>query len=537
MMESFLEACGANGPLTLDVEGPQGLGIGRLVLPRPFALIGRDRRADVMLDHDLVSRRHAFLVIIEGWPFFIDLESRSGSSLGDSPSPVESGWLSPGQDLRIGPYRIRHAGTINGSDRHGEGGGGATPPLSNPLLARSADSNELPRVALQFESRSSGYSVWRMSQVMAVLGSSARCKVRLYDPNVSKHHCTLVRTPSGLWVIDLLGRDGITVNGELVRFALLGEGDELRLGRIMIRPTFADEYTRPDGASPWGGGISIGSASSSMPVRMPGRTWGTSTAAMPAPAPLIFPGSTPAPAPGPALAPNSASFPSPFDSNGQTPADGMPALPSINSNEPALAMLLNHFGQMQQQMADQFQQQMMMMLQMFNGMHREQMGMIREELDRLRELSMEVHTLRAKMATAPTGRPNLGQGQGQIPGHAAATPRPPWNPHPAATPAPSTPTPTAPPLWPAAPPSSPSPSSPKPNPTPGAVGQPAPPPPLPPLDPVAKGEPVARPSTPPPDAANLDPAVHDWLNTRLVAIQREQQTRWQKILGMLGQNA
>ena len=34
MMESFLEACGANGPLTLEVEGPQGLGIGRLVFPR-----------------------------------------------------------------------------------------------------------------------------------------------------------------------------------------------------------------------------------------------------------------------------------------------------------------------------------------------------------------------------------------------------------------------------------------------------------------------------------------------------------------------
>ena len=57
---------------------------------------------------------------------------------------------------------------------------------------------------------------------MAVLGSSARCKVRLYDPNVSKHHCALLRTPSGLWVIDLLGRDGITVNGESVRFAPLG---------------------------------------------------------------------------------------------------------------------------------------------------------------------------------------------------------------------------------------------------------------------------------------------------------------------------
>jgi hypothetical protein len=221
--------------------------------------------------------------------------------------------------------------------------------------------------------------------------------------------------------------------------------------------------------------------------------------------------------------PTSASLTTQIDVNGQipTPTEGVPALPPINTSEPALAMLLNHFGQMQQQMADQFQQQMMMMLQMFNGMHREQMATIREELDRLRELSMEVHTLRAKYATPPPVRPH--PGQAQIPGYAAATPRPSWN----ANPTPPTP---PPPLFrPAAPPTGA--SGPNPNPTPGTMGQPT----APPFDPNARGEPIAKPSTPPPDASNLDPAVHDWLNTRLVAIQREQQSRWQKILGMLGQ--
>ena len=48
-----------------------------------------------------------------------------------------------------------------------------------------------------------------------------------------------------------------------------------------------------------------------------------------------------------------------------------------------LVPLVNQFGVIQQQMFDQFQQAMAMMLQMFGTMHREQMEVIREEMDRL----------------------------------------------------------------------------------------------------------------------------------------------------------
>ena len=184
-------------------------------------------------------------------------------------------------------------------------------------------------------------------------------------------------------------------------------------------------------------------------------------------------------------------------------------------------MLLNHFGQMQQQMADQFQQQMMFMLQMFNGMHREQMGVIREELDRIRELSMEVHTLRTKLAAraaepadvrarprTPEPRSRLRPAQESDPRERVAR----------ATSRSGVETLLAPREC-------------------ASVltlrrGRPR-------LDsrPDPRGEPLARPAAPPPDASNLDPEVHDWLNDRLVAIQSEQQTRWQRILGMLGQRS
>jgi pSer/pThr/pTyr-binding forkhead associated (FHA) protein len=248
-MGSFLTACGATGPLTLEIEGPAGPGTGRIVLSRPFALLGRDDRADVLLDHDLVSRRHTFLQVIEGRIFFIDLESREKTLLDGS--PAESGWLLPGRTLGVGPYRIHLAPTDDAAA--GERSGPTYAPLSippSPLLARSTESSDLPSVALEFESRSAGHSVWRMSQVMAVLGRSPRCRVRVYDPNVSKLHCALLRTSSGLWVVDLLGRDGITANGQPVRYAPLGEGDVLGVSQVLMRPRGPGAFPRPSPPPP-----------------------------------------------------------------------------------------------------------------------------------------------------------------------------------------------------------------------------------------------------------------------------------------------
>jgi hypothetical protein len=56
---------------------------------------------------------------------------------------------------------------------------------------------------------------------------------------------------------------------------------------------------------------------------------------------------------------------------------------------------------MQQQMFDQFQQAMMMLVQMFSSLHRDQLGFIREELDRLHDLTHELHTLQKELAKRP----------------------------------------------------------------------------------------------------------------------------------------
>ena len=44
--------------LAVEAEGAQETGV--RLLHQPYALIGRDQRADVPLDHRLVSRRHVY---------------------------------------------------------------------------------------------------------------------------------------------------------------------------------------------------------------------------------------------------------------------------------------------------------------------------------------------------------------------------------------------------------------------------------------------------------------------------------------------
>jgi hypothetical protein len=70
---------------------------------------------------------------------------------------------------------------------------------------------------------------------LTLIGSAADCQVRLLDPGVSNYHCAMVHTPSGLWVVDLMGQGGTAVNGEKVRSAPWMEADEVKVGRSTIR--------------------------------------------------------------------------------------------------------------------------------------------------------------------------------------------------------------------------------------------------------------------------------------------------------------
>jgi hypothetical protein len=70
-----------------------------------------------------------------------------------------------------------------------------------------------------------------------------------------------------------------------------------------------------------------------------------------------------------------------------------------------LVSVVNQFGLMQQQMLDQFQQTISMLVQTFGKLHREQMDTIREELDQIRNLTREFQALKRELAERTSHQP------------------------------------------------------------------------------------------------------------------------------------
>jgi hypothetical protein len=71
-----------------------------------------------------------------------------------------------------------------------------------------------------------------LAEAKSVLGRSRDCDIVIDDPNVSRHHAELHRTPDGGWAVhDLGSTNGVLVNGKRVkREQQLRAGDRIELG-------------------------------------------------------------------------------------------------------------------------------------------------------------------------------------------------------------------------------------------------------------------------------------------------------------------
>jgi pSer/pThr/pTyr-binding forkhead associated (FHA) protein len=354
-LEHFLAACGSEGPLRLGVGQRDAMESTVRTYSQPFLVIGRASDSDLVLDHWQVSRRHAYLQLIGGRFYCIDLGSRTGTHGGDATR--RSGWLEPGRSIQIGPYTVRP-----------EWPAAAPKPSSSP-----------PGVTWELPSRAIDKATWRMDRYLAVIGRSPACKIRLVEPDVSKFHASVVLTHQGLWAIDLLGEHGVFVNGRKVRYALIEDGDEVRVGRHALRARF----DRPFPPLPLSIYQSIRSDSDvqNLPEILP------ALARPDLPVRIMMP---------------------PV-STGVDLAKMMEQAALGGAIDPSVNLLVHQFGMMQQNMLDQFHNTMMMMFEGFAALHREQAATIREEFEQVRKLSAEIEALRAETtrlaqeaATKPT---------------------------------------------------------------------------------------------------------------------------------------
>jgi hypothetical protein len=215
-----------------------------------------------------------------------------------------------------------------------------------------------------------------------MLGRSETCQLTISDESVSKHHACLIRISSGLWVVDLLSREGIFVNDVKVRWAWLEPGDLVKIGRLSFKVWYD---RRPEGIRRDTVPITAGVAPPSAPEDHAGPHPPTSSRLVPSQAaqPLAAP-----------------SVPMLVSAPGQTALPDQLVLPEKlvwqppGHFQPGLLAVWQH----QIQVMESFHRDMIFMVRMFFAMHQEQQASVREELSKVEQLTQELKGLQSKLA-------------------------------------------------------------------------------------------------------------------------------------------
>lgn len=325
------------GEVGLRIDGPNA---SFAIKPsqRPCILVGRSTDCDVILNHGEVSYRHAYFQLCGGHLYCVDLDSRTGTRWGGICRP--SAWIRHRETISIGPYSI--------TAESPKGNSQSNPPPTDDLMAPDGLRDLRARPAelsfLNSVHAHRGDRRWKINQPLTLIGSSAKCRLKLNHDSISAMHCSLFATSAGLWAIDLLGRDGISVNGERVRFHLLQQGDELRVGRFQFGVDYPDSYDELD------------------PLNADDEEFSNHLPHQPA---------TP---------------------NQPNQAAGI--------SESFMLSLVDRFAAMQQQMATMNHQQMAMMTQMLSTMQGNYNDLVQKELAKIQQLSSQIEVLQDQVERA-----------------------------------------------------------------------------------------------------------------------------------------
>jgi FHA domain len=77
--------------------------------------------------------------------------------------------------------------------------------------------------------------IFPIKQGWTRIGRSATADIRLDDPSVSRRHALIVsEQPDSLRVLDDRSLNGVFLNGEIVDWGRIGDGDELAIGRYRL---------------------------------------------------------------------------------------------------------------------------------------------------------------------------------------------------------------------------------------------------------------------------------------------------------------
>lgn len=234
-------------------------------------VVGRDPACDLTIDSNLLSRRHAELIIEDDHLKVIDLDSANGTFLNGEEIEEADAW--PGDELRfdkqsfivIGPSPPKASPSESSEDRTmvrglpGEETVIAGPAEENDAVT-ALDATDLdgdtalmaseetllfvapPPIAVLSEigTGDEQRSIALENDTQRI-GRSDDCDIVLADKSVSKLHAEFAFEHGGWIVRDLGSSNGVLVNGERIENVELQTGDRVQLGRLQFDFSIAGE--------------------------------------------------------------------------------------------------------------------------------------------------------------------------------------------------------------------------------------------------------------------------------------------------------
>lgn len=219
-MNDFSTACGLSEPLRLVYTHRATGATNAATLSEPYALLGRHPQNSIRLDDPSVSKKHAYLQVIDGCPFVVDLGARTGVRIGGE--PLAMGWVEAGDTLQIGEFDIALGHTKRVGNRPSPMA--ASPNMSPLELAcwPGEDHSHTPSHPIPIRS------------ALSLIGRDLFCNLHLRDERVRPFHAALVEAAGDIWLIDLPGSGGTRLNGRLARCAMLQVGDRIGLNGLQL---------------------------------------------------------------------------------------------------------------------------------------------------------------------------------------------------------------------------------------------------------------------------------------------------------------
>lgn len=187
-----------------DLSGKPAIPLGLAVI-----LIGSRQSANIRINSTRVSRAHALVVSSDGRVLIRDLASRTGTTVNDQ--RIREAKLAAGDQVGIGPFLFEFAQGL------------AMPPLAERRPLQPAKLEVL------------GGEVLHTDQRITLIGQRSDCDVVIDDENVSMAHAALFDMDGRRYVRDLGSRLGTYVNGKLVGGIEIRLGDEIRIGKAVLR--------------------------------------------------------------------------------------------------------------------------------------------------------------------------------------------------------------------------------------------------------------------------------------------------------------